>query len=162
MVREHFVTTSPRETVEKARMLASRFRRGDVVALYGDLGAGKTQFVKGVGEAFGVSTAVTSPTFVLLNRYQGHDMEGEELLIYHLDLYRVRSVEEIYDIGYEELLSGDCLCLIEWAERMDALLPANRIDVRITAGHQESHRTIEIEQFDGGADRSDSRRAGSR
>jgi tRNA threonylcarbamoyladenosine biosynthesis protein TsaE len=146
MLRTNSVTRTPLETVQFAREFGLKLRRGDVVALYGDLGAGKTQFVKGVCEAFGVQTPVTSPTFVLLNRYQGRDSGGEELLLYHLDLYRIKSLEEVYDIGYEEFFYGNGICLIEWAELLGALLPPVRYDVRISGGSEEFHRRIELEQ----------------
>lgn len=145
MVRTSLTTASPGETLQVAREFASRLQRGDVVALWGELGAGKTHFVKGVCEALGVQSAVTSPTFVLLNRYQGRDSRGEELLLYHLDLYRIKSVEEIYDIGYEEFFYGNGICLIEWAELLGALMPPARFDIRISAGEEERRRHIEIE-----------------
>lgn len=131
-----------------ARTLALELRRGDVVALYGDLGAGKTVFVKGVCDGFSVHEHVTSPSFVILNRYDGRDTEGNKLLIYHLDLYRIKSLEEIYDLGYEEFMYGDGICLIEWADMLGDLLPPRRIDVRLSFGKSENSRRIEISGVD--------------
>jgi len=128
-----------------ASELAHELHRGDLVALFGELGTGKTQFVKGVCDGFGVRTHVTSPTFVILNRYEGSDAEGGELLIYHLDLYRIGSVREIYDLGYEEFLNGDGVCLVEWGERLERLLPERRFDVRLSYGQSEQERLVEIE-----------------
>jgi tRNA threonylcarbamoyladenosine biosynthesis protein TsaE len=121
-------------------------RPGDIAALYGELGSGKTQFVKGVCEAFHVREHVASPTFVILHRYSGTDERGDEQVLYHLDLYRVQSIEEVYDIGYEELFSGAGITLIEWAERIAELLPGRRYDVRITLGTAEHERRLEIER----------------
>jgi tRNA threonylcarbamoyladenosine biosynthesis protein TsaE len=138
-------TTSAEETVAFARTFASRLRRGDVVTLFGDLGSGKTQFVKGVCQTFKTSTAATSPSFVILNRYDGTDECKNELLLYHFDLYRITSLAEIYDLGYEEFLQGDGICLIEWAEMLGELLPKQRYDVRFFFGAGENERRIEID-----------------
>jgi tRNA threonylcarbamoyladenosine biosynthesis protein TsaE len=137
-------TTSAEETIAFARAFAGRLRRGDVVTLFGDLGSGKTQFVKGVCQAFKTLTPATSPSFVILNRYNGTDERKSELLLYHFDLYRVKSLAEIYDLGYEEFLQSDGVCLIEWAEMLVELLPKQRYDVRFSLGADENERRIEI------------------
>jgi tRNA threonylcarbamoyladenosine biosynthesis protein TsaE len=141
---ERCITTSPEETVAYAHSFAGRLRRGDVVALFGDLGSGKTQFVKGVCRAFRTDTPATSPSFVLLNRYNGSDEQKNELMLYHFDLYRVTSLAEIYDLGYEEFLDGDGICLIEWAEMLGELLPSHRYEIRFSLGDDENERHIEI------------------
>lgn len=138
------ITTSAEETIAFAHTFAGRLQRGDVVALFGDLGSGKTQFVKGVCRAFKTLIPATSPSFVLLNRYIGTDERKRELLLYHFDLYRVQSLAEIYDLGYEEYLEGDSICLIEWAEMLEELLPKQRYDVRFSLGEEENERHIEI------------------
>ena len=138
------VTHSVNETVEAARDFAAQLQRGDVVTLFGDLGSGKTKFVKGVCHAFHVRTEATSPSFVLLNRYEGIDHAGKELLLYHFDLYRVKTLSEIYDLGYEEFLQGSGICCIEWAELLENLLPQRRYDVRFSYGEEETERRIEI------------------
>ncbi|HEX9614183.1 MAG TPA: tRNA (adenosine(37)-N6)-threonylcarbamoyltransferase complex ATPase subunit type 1 TsaE [Bacteroidota bacterium] len=137
-------TTSEEETSRVAGQFAGRLDRGDVVALYGDLGAGKTQFVKGICRTLEVRETVASPSFVILHRYEGRDSEGNELLIHHFDLYRVRSAEEIYDLGYEEFLFGSGICIVEWADRLHHLLPAHRYDIRLGLGSSENERTIQI------------------
>jgi tRNA threonylcarbamoyladenosine biosynthesis protein TsaE len=139
-----FVSHSVNDTIAAARAFAAQLQRGDVVTLFGDLGSGKTQFVKGVCQAYHVRTEVTSPSFVLLNRYEGCDQTGKELFLYHFDLYRVKSLAEIYDLGYEEFLHGDGVCFIEWAEMLDVLLPSRRYDIRFFYGEQETERRIEI------------------
>ena len=138
------ITNSAEDTVACARSFAGRLKRGDVVTLYGELGSGKTQFVKGVCQAFTSLTPATSPSFVILNRYNGMDEKKNELLLYHFDLYRVKSIVEIYDLGYEEFLHGDGVCLIEWAEMLGELLPEQRYDVRFSLGSDENERRIEI------------------
>ena len=138
------ITASTEETIAFARAFAGRLRRGDIVTLFGDLGSGKTQFVKGVCQGFKTSTPVTSPSFVILNRYNGTDESKNEILLYHFDLYRIQSLAEIYDLGYEEFLHGDGVCLIEWAEMLGELLPNQRYDVRCSLGSDENERRIEI------------------
>ena len=137
-------TTSAEETIAFAHSFACKLQRGDVVTLFGDLGSGKTQFVKGVCRAFNTLTPATSPSFVILNRYNGTDEHKSEILLYHFDLYRVKSLAEIYDIGYEEFLQSEGVCLIEWAETLGDLLPTQRYDVRFSLGEAENERRIEI------------------
>jgi tRNA threonylcarbamoyladenosine biosynthesis protein TsaE len=141
---ENCITASAGETAAFAYAFAARLQRGDIVALFGDLGSGKTQFVKGVCRAFKTPTPATSPSFVILNRYIGKDDEKKEIVLYHFDLYRVKSLAEIYDLGYEEYLQGNGICLIEWAEMLGELLPKQRYDVRFSLGDLENERRIEI------------------
>lgn len=142
----HFRTHSAEETRRTARDVAQTLTRGDVVALMGELGAGKTQFVKGVCEGLGIGLRVASPTFVLLHRYVSKDPAGKELIIHHLDLYRIESSAQVLDLGYEELFFGDGICLVEWADRLGELLPEDRIDVKISFGESESEREIVLSQ----------------
>ena len=141
-------STSEQQTREAARSMASSLQRGDVVALYGELGAGKTQFVKGLCDGFHVRDAVTSPTFVILNRYSGVDGRNKEIFLFHFDLYRVQSAEEIYDLGYEEFLFGNGICVVEWAERLGTLLPSRRYDVKIAFGEGADERRISIDRVE--------------
>ena len=98
------------ETLKIAKEFAKSLKSGDIVLLYGDLGAGKTVFVKGVVSAF-CSCVVTSPTFTIVNTYEAN------IPLYHFDLYRLQSEEELYDIGAEELLFGNGISLVEWPEK---------------------------------------------
>ena len=140
-----YTTASEIETTKKAWSFAKTLQRGDVVALYGELGSGKTQFVKGVCNYFNVAQQVTSPTFVLMNRYSGGESGGRELMIFHFDLYRVKNLSEVYDLGYQEFFDGDGICLVEWAEQLESLLPRRRYDVRLSFGKKENERMIAIE-----------------
>ena len=129
-------TTSPDETQHLGSVFGSLLNAGDVVALQGELAAGKTCFTHGVAEALGVRDAVSSPTFTLVNEYHG------TIPVYHLDLYRLTHVAELYDLGYEDLLApGDSVVLIEWAERAKNALPKNHI--RVSFEHAgDDQRTI--------------------
>lgn len=132
------VSQSPEETQALARRLAARLGPGDVVACYGELGSGKTCFIQGLAEGLGVEGPVTSPTFILIGEYQGR------LPVYHIDLYRLDSFEEILALGVEECLYGRGVTLIEWAEKLEPLLPPHAIRVRLQ-GLGEEPREIRLE-----------------
>lgn len=120
-------TTSAEETMALGERLAAHFQAGDVVALYGDLGAGKTHLVKGVARGRGIPEhAVSSPTFTIVQEYDG------DLPIYHIDAYRIQHPDEFYELGYEEYFFGAGLCLIEWPARVEDLLPDTAIRLRLT------------------------------
>ena len=135
-----YESNSVEETEAIAADLSRTLRGGECVALHGNLGAGKTQFVRGLVRGLGGSPrAVSSPTFVLLNVY-----DGGRLTVYHLDAYRVSGEDDFEAIGFSELLDQQGVVVVEWAERVSALLPADRIDVRIEP-LGENRRRIEIE-----------------
>jgi tRNA threonylcarbamoyladenosine biosynthesis protein TsaE len=126
------------ETTRLAMALARLLQAGDVVCLYGQLGAGKTYFTKGlVAGLGGDGQAVTSPTFVLMQIYGEAPAEAAagrtmRLPVYHFDAYRLRSGQDLVDIGSDETLDGDGVSVIEWADRVDEALPPDRFDVRLT------------------------------
>ena len=128
------VATSAAETAAAGERLAAGLGPGDVVALTGELGAGKTCFVQGLVRGLGVVTGATSPTFVLVNEYRGR------LPVHHVDLYRTESLTELLDLGLEDLLGGDGVTLIEWADRCEPLLPARTIRVHIDGVGDEPRR----------------------
>jgi len=144
MNSERWVTHSPEETVALGSAFARRLRRGDVVALIGDLGTGKTQLVKGIAEAFHAHPHVSSPTFVIMNRYDGVDGEGRELFLFHVDLYRIEGTDAILDLGLEEIMGGDGITLIEWADRMGHLLGPGCIEIRCALGSRENERVLDL------------------
>ena len=112
------ISHSPQETYELGRQCAATLRRGDVLALAGDLGAGKTQFTKGLADGLGVESDVTSPTFTLI-----HEYPGGRLPLFHIDLYRLEEEDEVLGIGLDEYLDGDGVTVIEWADKFAALMP---------------------------------------
>jgi tRNA threonylcarbamoyladenosine biosynthesis protein TsaE len=120
------VTHSPEETVAAGRAMAARLAPGSAVALTGDLGAGKTHFVRGLVEGWGGSETATSPTFTLVHEYP--TPRGP---VYHLDLYRARTGEEIWAAAHDELDDPHGLVVIEWADRFPALLPTAAVRVAI-------------------------------
>lgn len=112
------ISHSPQETFELGRQTAAQLRRGSVLALAGDLGAGKTQFTKGLAVGLGVERDVTSPTFTLIHEYQ-----GDRLPLFHIDLYRLEEADEVLGIGIDEYLDGDGVTVIEWADKFAELMP---------------------------------------
>jgi tRNA threonylcarbamoyladenosine biosynthesis protein TsaE len=113
-----FISNSVEETIAAGRTYGRKAVKGDIFALAGDLGAGKTQFVKGFVAGLGSSAEVTSPTFVLV-----HEYEGGRLPAYHFDFYRVNNSEAVLRLGFDDYVFGDGVSLIEWAERYPDLIP---------------------------------------
>jgi tRNA threonylcarbamoyladenosine biosynthesis protein TsaE len=101
---------------------------GNVFAFYGKMGAGKTTFIKAVCECLGVEDVITSPTFAIVNEYRSQTSE----LIYHFDFYRIKKLDEVYDMGYEDYFYSGALCFIEWPELIEELLPEDAIKVTIS------------------------------
>ncbi len=131
-------THSEAETQSLGEQFASCLEPGDIVALVGDLGAGKTAFVKGLARGLGVEQSVTSPTFALVNEYQGR------LPVYHFDVYRLDDPSQLEDIGYEEYFFGEGVALIEWANMIPDYLPADIFTVTL-AKTGEGERTISFQ-----------------
>lgn len=130
-------TLSLDETLEFGRKLAGALVSGDVVALVGDLGAGKTHLAQAIGAAFGVNPDdISSPTFVIIQEYDG------DLPICHIDAYRLKDIDEFLELGADELLGADNLCLIEWADRVEDVLPSNQIRLTISATGESSRKII--------------------
>lgn len=119
------MTDSDEETLLAGEEFSKTLKEGDVVALNGDLGAGKTVFVKGIAKGLHIADIVTSPTFTILREYKG------SLPLYHFDVYRISDPEEMFEIGFSEYLDGCGVSVIEWAEKVEELLPQRRIDVLI-------------------------------
>lgn len=131
------VSTSPEETEAAGERLGRTLGPGDVVALVGELGAGKTCFIQGLVRGLGVTTHATSPTFVLINQYRGR------VPVYHVDAYRTESLAELQDLGLPELFAGDGVTVVEWADKLLPLLPPGTIEVTI-AGVGDEPRKIMI------------------
>lgn len=119
-------TFSEKETYELAYNMASEAKSSDVIALIGDLGVGKTAFAKGFAAGLGIDEPITSPTFTIVCEYEGR------LPLYHFDVYRIEDAEELFEIGFEEYLYGDGVCLIEWADKILEDIPSETLLVRIS------------------------------
>lgn len=113
---------------EAARQFIAEMNESTVFAFYGKMGAGKTTFIKAVCEELGVTEVINSPTFAIVNEYRS-DKTGE--LIYHFDFYRIKKLDEVYDMGYEDYFYSGALCFIEWPELVEDLLPGDAIKVTI-------------------------------
>ncbi|HEX9417535.1 MAG TPA: tRNA (adenosine(37)-N6)-threonylcarbamoyltransferase complex ATPase subunit type 1 TsaE [Methylomirabilota bacterium] len=131
------VSRSAEETQALGERLGSRLGRGDVVACVGALGAGKTCFLQGLARGLGVTADVTSPTFVLVNQYTGR------VPVFHVDAYRTGSLTELVDLGLEEMLHGEGVTIVEWADKLLPLLPPRTVTVTIT-GLGDEAREIEF------------------
>ena len=141
MRARRLVAASPEETERAGEALAAELAPGDVVALVGELGAGKTCFVRGLARRLGAGDVVASPTFVLVNHYAGR------LPIHHVDAYRTTSLSEVVDLGFDELVAGAGITLIEWADRIAPLIPPDALWVHIE-GLGDEPREIRIERHD--------------
>jgi len=140
MSKNEFLTTNPIETAAVAEDFAGSLKPGDIVCMYGDLGAGKTTFCQAALKALGVEEQVTSPTFTIIKEYM-----GRALPVYHFDVYRVHSEEDMFEIGYEDYFFGKGVCFIEWAELIEDLLPEKVIRVSLGYTDEEDERKITIE-----------------
>lgn len=140
-MKESFSTS---ETFNIGKEIASNAKPGQVYCLYGDLGTGKTVFSQGFGAGLGISEPISSPTFTILKEYH----EGK-LPFYHFDVYRIGSEDEMDEIGYHDIVDGDGVCLIEWAELIKDILPEHYYKVTITKDVEKGfdYRKIEIENI---------------
>ena len=119
------ITKSPEETKNLGKEISKIIKPGDLLAFYGELGAGKTCFIQGISLGLEVKDYVTSPSFTIINEYQG------KIPIYHFDLFRFDNAEEILELGYEEYFYGEGLIVIEWAEKIEQFLPKEHLKIDI-------------------------------
>lgn len=133
-------SSSVEQTKQCGRKLGKLLKPGDVVCVIGELGAGKTAFVSGIADALCIDKYITSPTFTIVNEYYG------TIPLYHFDVYRIKQPQEMYDIGYEEYINGDGVCVIEWANMIKSILPPQYWEVNITrkSTEPENYRLITI------------------
>lgn len=139
---EIYESYSYEDTIKIATKIADSFKGGEFIAMYGDLGAGKTAFVQGIAKALGISDHVTSPTFTIVNEYYGR------LPLYHFDVYRISDSDEMYEIGYDEYIDGDGVCMVEWAELIEDLFPPEYIKITILKDTEKDfdYRKIIVEK----------------
>lgn len=133
------VTQGPEETRALARQLAATLTPGAVLALHGDLGAGKTCFIQGLAAGLAVDQPVSSPTYTLVNEYAG------SMPLYHVDLYRLQHADEALDFGLDEYMEGAGVTAIEWAERAEQVLPPHTIHIRLSHGASVNERRLHVE-----------------
>ncbi|MDO8657646.1 MAG: tRNA (adenosine(37)-N6)-threonylcarbamoyltransferase complex ATPase subunit type 1 TsaE [Candidatus Levybacteria bacterium] len=137
-INKVFITNSSNETKKIGRDFAKSLEAGDVVTLYGDLGSGKTTFVQGLAEGFGIKKRIISPTFVIVRAYKVGIND-----FYHIDLYRTEGEKDIEDLGIEEIINNkNSIIVIEWAERMKNLIPKKRIDIEFFYEKENIRRII--------------------
>lgn len=136
------ITTSTDETIEFGKEIASKLKAGCVIAIYGDLGSGKTTLVKGICSGLGVTQNVNSPTFTIINRYKTPHLD-----IYHIDLYRLKNPTEVLGTGLTDFMGNDnSISLIEWPEIAEELLPENTVKIRLSHSvENENSRWIKLE-----------------
>lgn len=136
-------THDPEETFEAGRKIGMNAKPGQIYTLTGDLGVGKTVFTQGVAAGLGITEPVNSPTFTIIQEY-----EDGRLPFYHFDVYRIADLEEMEEIGYDDYFFGQGICLIEWAELIEEILPERRIEVTIEKDLDKGfdYRKITIEE----------------
>lgn len=130
------------DTWEFGKELAGKLKPGDVVALIGDLGTGKTTLTKSIAEGLGITEMITSPTFTIVQEYT----EGR-LPLYHFDVYRLCDLEEMFELGYEEYFFGQGVCVVEWADQIMEIIPEDAIIIRIDYGTSEDERIYHFENL---------------
>ena len=129
---------------EAAKQFIAAMEDNTVFAFYGKMGAGKTTFIKAICEELGVTDVINSPTFAIVNEYRS-DETGE--LIYHFDFYRIKKLDEVYDMGYEDYFYSGALCLIEWPELVEEVLPGDAVKVTIEEV-EDGTRSVRLESID--------------
>ena len=133
---EKYITHNELETRQIGEALAKKLKSGSVVALFGDLGSGKTVLAKGIAKGLGIDEIILSPTFTILRQYEG---------LNHFDVYRIGDLDELIEIGFEELISGEAISVIEWAEKIEELLPEDAVMIRFSRGIDDNSREIMID-----------------
>lgn len=131
---QEFISNSQAQTEEFAEGFAKTLKRGSVIAFEGDLGAGKTAFVRGLARGLGIRSDVSSPTFAIVNEYEG------DIPLFHFDMYRIETLGELYSIGFFEYLERDGICALEWSENVYSALPEDSVFVKIEHLSENSRR----------------------
>ena len=133
------ILKNEQETQELGKRLAEQFKPNTVVALTGDLGAGKTALAKAIARGLGVTETITSPTFTIVQEY-----ETGRLPLFHFDVYRVSDEDELFEIGFEDYFKKGGICLIEWADLVEDMLPAGAVHIEMLYGEEEGERICRI------------------
>ena len=133
-----YMSHSPEETEHIGEMLGKRLSGGTVLALRGGLGMGKTAFTRGLARGLGYTGRVTSPTFTIVNEYDGATP------LFHFDMYRLDGEDDLFDIGWDDYLARGGVCAVEWSERIDSALPPDTLTVSIARGERDNDRIITV------------------
>ena len=139
-MKKDFISHSANETEDIGYELGSRLKSGDVVAMFGEMGAGKTAFVRGLARGMDFNGEVSSPTFALVHEYPARQM------LYHFDMYRITTWDDLYSTGFFDYLESGGVLVIEWSENIENALPDNSIRVEISKNENENERIISIEE----------------
>lgn len=142
MIEKTFEINNTAELSQVAELLMEWRDKSNIIAFYGTMGAGKTTLIKELCRQMGVGDEVNSPTFALVNEYQTETLDS----VFHFDFYRIKSLEEVFDIGYEDYFYGGSLCLLEWPELIEPLMPEHFIKVEISLGNNDESRTIKCSE----------------
>ena len=138
-----YLSHNTEETEALGKELAAHLRPGNVIAYLGDLGAGKTAFTRGLAQGLGCTGRVTSPTFTIVNEYEG------QIPLFHFDMYRLSDADDLFDIGWDDYLSRGGICAVEWSERIEDALPADAVVVTIRRCEEnDDWRRITLEGVD--------------
>ena len=140
MLQKEFEINSVEELSQVSEYLLGLREESDIIAFYGPMGAGKTTLIKNLCHRMGVTDEVNSPTFAIVNEYVTEEAES----VYHFDFYRIKKLEEVYDIGYENYFYSGNLCLLEWPEMIEPLMPEKFIRVDIALGNTDDSRKIVV------------------
>lgn len=132
------LSKSQEQTYELGKKIASLVKAGDILCLKGELGAGKTALSKGIGAGLGIEDYITSPSYTIINEYNGR------LPLYHFDVYRINDMDEMYELGYEDYFNGRGICVIEWADSIKPLIPKEAIWIELQYNNNENEREIII------------------
>lgn len=133
--------TNEQDTESFGRELGQSAEPGTVIALIGDLGTGKTTLTKSIARGLGIDEIITSPTFNIVKEYR-----SGRLPLFHFDVYRIGDIDEMYEIGYEEYFFGEGVCVVEWADIIEEIIPEDAMVIRISYGASEGERVYEIEE----------------
>ncbi len=138
-----FITKTPEETIALGVKIGNLLKKGDVIAMQGTLAAGKTTITKGIAKSLGITETITSPTFCLISEYYG------KMPLYHMDVYRLEGGDDFINLGTDDMIYGDGVCLIEWSEKIMDELPKKTIILKITP-QDDGSRKIEIDNWQNG------------
>ncbi len=138
-----FITKTPEETIALGVKIGNLLKKGDVIAMQGTLAAGKTTITKGIAKSLGITETITSPTFCLISEYYG------KMPLYHMDVYRLEGGDDFINLGTDDMIYGDGVCLIEWSEKIIDELPKKTIILKITP-QDDGSRKIEIDNWQNG------------